>query len=408
MSKLTSAIELLIKDGVYVLFIKILERKFWKLISENKWAQAIKIGEMLLKITGKNLMVETSLAVSYQNLNQTRKALNIIENAHGIKFSLYECLQIIENGLREEGNSINSKYTFLGGWENIGFFEHEIKYRSGKSKTYLTKISTKESNEVIFFKCVYEKFPNLKSVTPEFANLDQMKYSKINLITTKKIEGNTLVVSKNLIERLVKITNIVISINYEEIYGLLPKYYDLEVDEDNFPSNPLEALRLLSNIHKESTNHRIFNFIYKKMSKDNYSYETINIINRLEKVILTKKFFSKVNPKLHYSLQHGDLKIDNIIMDRETDNLYLIDWGYVRVGPRWNDMAGFLGQMKFPFEEIKNHYLKNSLLDSIGKVFFVYALILTWIISFPRNLLDSTHEIYMGQAIDYLESSLNI
>jgi thiamine kinase-like enzyme len=375
---------------------KIHAKRFYKLVHKGEWEKAIKIGENLLVIFPRNIDYHRMVARCYQNINNHKCANDIITKCESLNFDLNQVIKILQERLGE--NSCESKYVRLDGFNNRGMIVH-----TSVDNEYLTKISQSKHSrmEKLFYLKVIDYFPTLKNVTPFLKDFFEIPNIELFLITTKKIDGEKPPINKNIISQAGHISKTVSSIKYSQV----KEWFPIKVNKEGHPI--IDLLWSFTSINEKSTNTKLINTIYKKMKTQNYSTTSLNSIKRVEKVILKNEMYENINPEIHFSIQHGDFFSWNLIKEKHTNNLYLIDWGLMRIGPTWCDMAGFLGEVKYPFELIKEDYLCNKefseQLDEVEKLFFIYTLIAVWFTKFSKEEFETSHDTYLNPAIETLE-----
>jgi hypothetical protein len=404
---------ILTHDGLHALFYKIMIRMkssyYLNLLAREQWDKAHKTGKNLVKILPQKIEYFQRLAVWYKEMGNDELATYSLERGLALFISPEKLIDMIESNYV---SSLKSKYIYLGGAGNLGCIEH-TQEENGKDTKYLTKISTHSGieNEKLFYLRIYKYFPKLRDITPKLINLIELRTENLILITMHKVEGSEPTVCKKLIKDAISTNNIITSIKYRELKDLIPKpNFDEEFTLINseFPNHPISALHSFVSIYKKSTNQQLFHLIYKRIQEKKYSSDSVKLMKRLEKIIFDIELFHKINLDIHYTLQHGDFYKYNMITDRVSNKLYILDWGNMRIGPSWVDMAGFMGHLKIPFHTIYHEYLldhdANCYLDSIEKICFVYTLIVTWFIIFTQSEFDQMLDIYLLPAVELVET----
>lgn len=408
MKNLKVLYSILHEGGIKYLYYRILEVKFWKNYNQKEWSKAIKVGEKVGDYFCNNKILNIRLAECYQNINEKRIAFNIFQKTMKLNFNLIDTVEKIDNKLSLYGsNPISSKFILLNGNQNYGFIEHITQDQNGKTVTFLTKISKLDNNrEFLFYKHFYSK---VYKITPRLVNIHSVN-SDICLITTKKINSRMINFNFELLNSVIELNHQLSSIKYRDISDLISieklEQKTLKLIDDFSLEYPMRTLHYFSSIHKMSTNKSLFEEIFERMKKLSYSSESISSMKRVEEIIFIKKLYQHINPKIHYSVLHGDLNLENILID-ENNQLYFIDWGQMRVGPTWIDMAGFLGILKVPFKQIDNWYLCNSChnnaIDALYKVFFIYSIIVYWFLLFTKEEFEANFNLYISPAVKKLE-----
>nr|WP_272495810.1 phosphotransferase [Bacillus pinisoli] len=132
----------------------------------------------------------------------------------------------------------------------------------------------------------------------------------------------------------------------------------------------------------------------------------IKVVDHLNNLIFGENYYKFISPEVHFTLQHGDFFKANMLINNHTGELKIIDWVGVRLGPRWVDIALFLGTIKLPFDIIRNNFLDHDRCnyEPVEKLFFIYTLIVSWAVTFNKNEVENCFENFYSPALDYLES----
>lgn len=416
MRLIIKSLRVLIQDGVPTFLKKIIEwkrnRDFHKYLVRKDWERVLIYCYRLANNHPEKIEYHQRVARCLKELGRDDEATIALEKGFNNISTLNEVMKILEPTLGF-GPTVISKYIYMGGDQNYGCIEH-TKSINQHVKKYITKISALSSveNEKKFYLEIYKNFPDIHEITPKLLDYTEWSNPKLTLITMEKIEGTSPLINKKIIGDVIKASKIIASIRYEKLMDCIPNPNlndDFHLIFDIYPRHPIKALHSFSSIHLKTTNEQLFELIYKRMGKLKYSLASFKSMERLENVIFQKNLYQKIKPKVHYSLQHGDFQKHNMILD-SNGNLFIIDWGNMRVGPRWVDIAGYLGQLKEPFQVVKDEFLlnkdKSDHFELIEKIFFVYTLIVIWFIVFPRREFESKHDQYHGPAIEYMESMI--
>ncbi|WP_139365151.1 phosphotransferase [Litchfieldia alkalitelluris] len=300
----------------------------------------------------------------------------------------------------------DSEIVYAGGEQNIGCIVTKT-----TNKDYLTKVSIGYNRECFFYTRIYpillKQFNDEAIFLSPFIKLIRLKESNIHAVVMRKITGTNI----NILETMQKIITLnqrCSSITYRDLTDQYP-FDELHQAFVLFhPTNakdPITALHSFSGIHKQENNESLFRQVKKHFRKRHYR-ESVAIFDRLEQFILTNKMYEKVDPNINYTLQHGDLFEHNLIQHK--DDVFYIDWGCARFGPKGLDMAGFLGRLKMPFEFIFKHYIHHqhgNHLSHIDKILFLYMLMITWLIVYEKDELDNIAATDLQYAIDQLEQT---
>ncbi|MCI1590690.1 phosphotransferase [Heyndrickxia oleronia] len=417
MHLLKKTYKIIIHEGFFALFHKFLlwkkYKSFVKQISQKYWKKAIILGEKLILRYPNEIECYQLLAECYRELGQNNLANLTLKKGLHLYMPLEKIVDCIRKGFNNQTISF-SEYCYLGGEQNLGCIEHILKDIEDEKK-YLTKISFMSSNEKErhFYTKIYPRFQSIKTITPRVVQYQELTSGNLLLITMEKIQATNLYQIEEIINKVMNASKIISSIKYTEVSNLLPKP-DFDKDFQLFHSylidHPICALHSFIAIHKREANEQLFYLMSKRMQELNYSVKSKSLIKRLENAILANRLYTHISPELHYSLQHGDFDTHNILIEETSSKLYIIDWGNMRIGPEWVDIAGFFGLSKIRFQVINNQFLLNDAfsghLEPIEKLFFIYTLIVTWFVVFTVEEFNEKIEDYLRPAVLSIESMI--
>ncbi len=405
MGKIKRICEIVSREGTKTLYLKLKgklkSRTFLKLINKGKWEEAVLVGECLFYIFPDNESYPRKLAECYQNLNKYDRAFKIIQSYRKLNYNLKEVVEISEDWIKTKTSSVKSKYLHLHGNNNDGLIEHTLKDSDQK---YLTKIihSNQKEVEEFFYLRVYKLYPQFKKVTPEFMRITEVKKYNLCLISMEKIDGVQPKLNDKVINHVGKISKLISSVKYGEIVEWFPI-----IDITHRNNELLNLLWSFSSIHHGWKNKEIFESLYEKMERLGYSTESFSLIRQLEAIILKNNMYNLIEPKKHYAIQHGDYFHWNLLSTQESKEIFVIDWGCMKIGPSWCDMAGFLGTVRHPFHKVQSDFLLNEEvsghLEPIEKLFFIYTLINVWFTVYSRKEFDKSHAVYLRPAIEQIQ-----
>ncbi|MBP1949039.1 phosphotransferase family protein [Virgibacillus litoralis] len=360
-----------------------------KLFYYRKQAAKYKDSPKIENITAK---LQKTVEEEFEDINQLKKEIG--------------------TGIALNGNSkITSDYKYLGGGSNLGLMDH-TEINGEREFKYLTKILTRTigENELFFYTKVYRNYKPIREITPKLVNLLEYKESNLCLITMEKIIGDEPSFDVDEVQKVIKASEVISSIKLEQLIkdGLMQKSVNANPKINinwrhkyKFMGN---AFSLLSLSHQEEVHKKIFIAIFKRMQMENYSKTCINLMKRVEKCIVDNQMSKTIKPNNHYSLRHSDLNKENMLIEKKSGSLYLIDWGQLSVGPSWLDIAWFLGKLRKPFDVVDDLYLANSPhLDDIGRVFFLYSLIIIWFLELSKEEFNDNYTSYLLPAVENIE-----
>lgn len=408
--------EILSHEGCIALIKKIIFRVKWsihlrleKYIAQNRWEKAAKIAEKLVHRFPQKIEYYQALARCYKKLGKDDLSTEVIQKGLELVISPSDLQEEIKKELGV-GTNVRTTYVYMGGEYNLGCYEHVL-VNNGDKKIFFTKISTKSSSEreKLFYSLIYKSFPKVREITPIITSFKELSKHNLSLITMEKIEGKKPSQNEKILTEAIRINKIVSSIKYWKIKGHFPLVnFDREFYLlcNKYSNHPICALHSFESIHKKTTNQKVFYLVLKRIQDLNYSQKSYILMKQLESIILDRELFNKIDPELHYTLQHGDFYINNMLLNEKSGKLHIIDWGNMRIGPPGLDLAGLFGQLKQPFNVVNEKYLLNPdvSLEPIEKLFFIYALIIVWFIVFTQREFDGQCDSCLRPAVEEIES----
>ncbi|WP_442594301.1 phosphotransferase [Neobacillus sp. D3-1R] len=379
------------------------QNKFSKYYYDRNYLfKAIKLGEEIIKMFPEDFYNYQKLARAYWKNKNHDKAVDTLRKGMKVKYNinLEEIINELENTI--PGFFISSNYIFKGGHQNFGLIEHTLKDRK-----LLTKILTiKQSYGECFIKDFQEKNIIFESITPKIVNI--LKIKDLCFITMEKIEGeNPKIFESNFFEKVYEMNSIITSVKHgDHILTLCNnEIRKQKIILNNEQLNLYELLNAFYFVNDIDVNKEIFTTINQYFRKNNYSIKSLDIINFLYHNILENRYYENINPETHFTLLHGDFFVDNMLINSQLGELKVIDWGGIRVGPRWVDLAGFLAKTKQPFNEIKQNFLEHERCnyDLVEKLFFIYTLIVIWAVILHKEEFEDSQECFCIPAIKYVK-----
>jgi thiamine kinase-like enzyme len=392
----------LLKKGLYFTIKKIInikmQEKFVKYYYNSKTlSKAIQLGERIVKIYPENFYNYQQLARAYWRNKDDDKAVNTL--IRGIKgkynIDLGELLYKIEQSIPNQSKLISNKFTFKGGHQNFGLIEHTY-----ENRTLLTKIQPLIlSNGEFIIKEVQEKNTSFNKITPSIINI--FTINDLCFITMEKVYGEKPhTIDPNIIEKIYEINKITTCVNNFDFTKLLKEHNVKSKLEFINRHELFKAFYLINQYNKD-----IFWSFSQFLIKNNYPLKSVNKINYLNHIIVSKKYYKHLQYNNHFTLQHGDFFQSNMLMNYQTDELKVIDWGGMRIGPRWVDLAVFLAVSKQPFNLILNSFLEHQSCDyePVEKLFFIYTLIVIWLVICNEEYTENYDKAFCSPALKYIE-----
>lgn len=400
--KINRLIESISRNGFKTTIKKIInirmQKNFLKYYyNRKKIPKAIKIGEKLVRHFPDDLYNYQKLARAYLKNNEYVKAIKTLKKG---LYSIYDIdfeaiVHIIEEHLSNGKWSINSQFIFKGGHQNYGLIEHTLNENS-----YLTKIiPTKGAKGEVIIKNLQLKYEKLNEVTPTIENI--LVVMDICFITMKKIDGSfPQKLTNDFIEKVIELNNSITSVRYND--DLVKIINESSSYQNHFPSNRHELLKMF---YFTKPNTDFFSSLRNYLNRNKYPINLIDKVTVLNSILESKNF---ALPETHFSLQHGDFFIDNMLVTDKTGELKIIDWGGIRYGPRWVDLAIFMGSSNLPIQDIQQKFLerKSCDYDGIEKVFFIYTLIVSRIVTINKTELDEFIWNFFEPALEYIEKMI--
>lgn len=350
--------------------------------NQSAWNEAFDIIKQLLTIDSSNPDYYFYMGRINSYLRNNEEAKNNYINGLLFKHdtNYEELVEMIQKECFPDYEGIDSSYVFMGGKNNLGAFVHKV--NNEEFITKITKIGNGSKKETTFYEEVVSLFPQVQDAVPRF--ISSINKNDINYLTIEKIEFNNSACS---FDDVVKASQLVSSIPYKSINRKFPNSnynYRLK-NRANF------ITPYFTNIHKKVYNNKLFNNL-KKFSEQRGDSQVIqDIILYLEHEIMDNELFLYINPDKHYSLLHGDFQPSNILFDKKSEKIKIIDWPTFKVGPKFIDLTRYFQASLTSFKDIQSYYLNNdevNKLELIEKVFFLYSFILF------HFLILNKHNVY--------------
>lgn len=376
---------------------------FSEFFINKEWREAIESGELILGRKSLDSQFYQKLSISYGKVHKYDQAEYYMRKSLEMKIehSIEGIISIVEKNIFLAEKNLISRYINLGGINNLGFIEHELKEKTQKVR-FLTKIVSKDypmnffgDKEDYFHRVICKKYPRLKSITPEMINSFKLKEDKLSFLTFNKVRDNRIDISnlKDIINTNKTIEN---SISYSEAREIL-----------NITDKG-RANSLSSTMHKNSTNKLILNKMRESAGifKNNFNLDTL--INRIEYIIINLKLYKKIIPEKHYVFCHGDLNKKNLLYDEIINKYYIIDWNFYGLALKGYDLSDIFADYGLTFEEIEKNYIEFIFEEEedavLNKLFFAYNLLIHWIGKLDENKIEKEINTCILPAIEYMES----
>ncbi|MFG6146958.1 hypothetical protein [Halobacillus sp. B23F22_1] len=341
----------------------------------GEWDSAERAAQSLVKLSPHKANYHFRLGRTYSFLNKKNNAKKCYQKALELvhQCSFDELISRIQSGFIKDNQKVKTRYIFIDGKNNLGAFIH----KTGQ-KTFFTKIAnyTNAQNgagrEENYYKEVRQAFPQLQSVSPQY--IDAQVIDKISYLTIERLEASpvTLENSQLVIEAAQKAA----SVPYSRLIGRYPiPNYVFQFKK----GRAISVVHFFTHIHEKTYNEKMFESIQTIITQYNYSNTIKHLMKRLQSAVMDNQLYQRISPEEHYTLQHGDLAFQNLMVDRKEGTVKIIDWPSYTAAPHFIDIARYFTSIKATYEEVKNLYLlrdsSSSTLPPIEEVFFLYALI---------------------------------
>ncbi|WP_096437958.1 cell division protein ZapB [Alteribacter populi] len=367
------------------------------------WNAAKTVANSLIKMSPKKADYHLRLGRTYSFLSEYKKAKKAYRTALELKHQLPldSLIENIQRSFAENPNEVSSKYIFIDGKNNLGAFVHDH-----GDKKYFTKISlyknksTGAGREETFYKNLCADFPQLKSLVPQYVDsqiIDQISYLTIEMI-------DSLPITSEHLQKVIETSQQVSTVKYREVIDSYPiPNYVFQYKK----GRAISVVHFFTHIHKEAYNQKIFESLHLITKNHNYPKAVIQIIHRLEAVIMNNQLYKYMVPDKHYSLLHGDFAFQNQMINKADETPRIIDWTSYTVGPHFIDIARYMTSLLIPYPKVKNCYLDDhdtgGKLTNIEEIFFLYALILFYFQKFGRKRIETEVSNFLLPALEDLE-----
>jgi len=365
----------------------------------NDWRAVQMVAEDLVKVQPKESQYYFELGRGYAETNDIQKAkaaykIGLIYKHH---LSTEQLIERIEQQITDQPETLQTTYTFLGGRNNVGVFIHE-----GETTDYFTKISRLDRSslrEGRFYKQISTQFTDLQTAVPRFIN-DYVK-DDIQYLTLERVESTKKTVT---VEELAELSKRITSVRYNDLINDFPNPNFELVLKNNVVDG---VMHFFSNIHEMTQNERLFQTAKKFAEQNGFSPDVFKALRRLEQIIMNGQLYHEIIPEQHYSLLHGDFRLANMVIRKETEQLLALDWGSFLIGPHFMDMALLLTEFRIPIEDIKEKYLFKddgaAYLSDIEQIYFYSAYFFYYFIKLNERSEEKILNHFMLPAIAEIE-----
>lgn len=370
-------------------------------IDKNEWGAVQVVAGDLLQIDDKeaNYYIELGRASAELKDRQRAEAAFKIGLIHKHNMSTEQLIDTIQKRLTDEPKKWTSTYTFKGGRNNLGVIVHE-----SKNEKLFTKIARHDINaqrEKEFYEKIVSQYKQLQEFVPAFK--DAYSIDDVQYVTTKMIEAMKKSIT---VEEVIQISKQISSVTYNDINETYPNP-NYQIVLKRFVGDAV--MQYFTKIHEHQQNEQLFIAMETFMREYDYPEQLFNVMLTLKSIILNNQLYTYIKPEEHYSLLHGDFDVTNILVNQSDEAIQVLDWGQVKIGPHFMDMANFLTSIAIPFADIKEKYLimeDGGEWSLIEQIFFIYGLLLLDMIRINIDNPQETMNIRIMPALKHLKQSV--
>lgn len=308
-------------------------------------------------------------------------------------------IEKIKTGFTDDVKMVTTEYVFSGGKNNLGAFLHE--YQGGKYFTKISKSNRSTLREVAFYKNIYAQFPVLADIVPSY--IDAQTLDNIQYLTIEAIDDSKQTKS---IEQVIQASRQISAIAYQDII----KNYPNPDYTFSFKHKGYSIVLFFTQIHQEHYNKKLFASLKQYVAQKKYSEEVVQILTRVEALIMDNRLYAFIKPDEHYSLLHGDFTPNNIKVKNENGAVQVFDWASFKVGPHFLDVARYVAYAAsglISYDKVKELYLFNKQtekgLSLIEQIFFLYAYILMYVADLKSKNRHKIVSEFMWPALEDME-----
>jgi len=389
-------------------------RLFNQCFSRRQWINAAALGGDIECHFKDDAEFLRRLAVCNWQIGQTQSAEQHMKAALTAKLqrdpniNLNAVIQLLHQSIHEEAGSVRANYVYVGGEANFGFIEHILETPEGK-KQYFTKIAnlTAAGEEKRFYTEICDRYPELLQLMPKVIKILVLPGCKLCLITNEKISGRPACFDH--LPEIIRLVDIMGSIRPDSTASRTAVRskngkYELS-DHQYFPFVGFNGV--FTSIDQESSNRQVFRWLEDRAEKMTCTDEACPLVRRMNEVILGGRMFERLNPVANFNFCHLNFSRENIIVDESADKYWIIDWEMYGFAPRGYSLIHFIHVYDLPFGRIKKIYLdswfEEDLNSLIGKVFFIYPLIVSYFVRSAHMDADVFIMDHLQPAVEYLE-----
>lgn len=363
----------------------------------NDWQSAVSVSEELIKVTPKKGKYYLELGRAYAQLRERTgaEAAFKVGLIYHHEMSTEQLIERIQQRIVDDSTKIQTKYTFLGGMNNLGVLLHE--YEDEQYITKITRIDDASLREKLFYKHVLADNEVLKDIVPAF--IDDHTMDNIQYLTIEKIDSMK---KKIDIIDIINTAQKIAKVPYDELINKYPNPDYVHKLRRNIGP---DIVYFLSQIHEKFQSENLFATAKMFANQHGFSEDVMNMINRLEMAILRHQLYKHIIPEKHYTLQHSDFKLDNMSVRASDESIVVLDWGSFSIAPRFMDMVTMFGNLPTPLEEIKKEYLHNEDvgLELVEQIYFLLGYFFMYFVKLNEKNMENLANKMMLPAVEELE-----
>lgn len=333
--------------------------------------------------------------VGANNLESARQSYMVgLARTHAT--GLDDIIRQVQNTLPESSGQVRSTYSLPGGFDNLGALVHET-----GSNRYFTKIvRLGKDRDHLFYTGLLNEHDQLRIISPQYhgsQEIDGLCYLTIGMLDALSAQPE--------FADIIEISRTIQSVRYGDVgqqYGNAATQFELKL---NTPS----VVKTFTRIHEKGYNDRLFETLHHLAVAAYDAEPAERIISKLEQNIMGNHLYALISPAEHYTLLHGDLKPSNIMIDKSTAELRVVDWQGFRMGPRFLDIAKYAVHAKLSYATVAHEYLfaeDDGDLSTIEQIFFLYAYILMVLLTSMRKPLNTGLAVYIDPALVHMDACI--
>lgn len=380
---------------------KLLEELFRLYDTLAKWDKAEKIAKELINLEGGNPEHYFRLGRVYTFKREKEKAKESYEQGlsvnHGVSFK--QLIDKVRSNFPIDKQEIKTEYKYIKGKNNLGNMVHS--FDGGKYITKILRNRAGSKKEVSFYKEITSHFSELADISPSF--IDFQIIDNIIYLTIEMVDGLAQNEQKKYLNEIIDASFKITSVKKEKI----SKHYKNSNYSLQLKRRAISIVPFFTRINEREVNERLFRSLKSLGKQNKYPEQMIKVIEELEDLILENRLYKWIDEKRHYSLIHGDFIPGNMLVDKKSKNIKVIDWATYKVGLSVSDMSMYFVGSSTKYEKIKEVYLSRKELELIEKIFFLYILITMHYVQLRYGTTDKLVNEMLAPALRDLKLLIN-